>query len=141
MELALILALLAIELLILVPTDSPTGFASVQAACANPITTCCDISAAGSFTLNQNIAEVGNCINITKSNVNLNCNGFRILYATGIASGPGINVSDSDLTIAMENVTIKNCIIQAGSNSSSMQYGLWLNRLQQSEISNSLTSS
>ncbi len=149
-QLTLVLFFVIVELILLVPGERLTGFAvfsqsdstvqdySIQANCVNPITGCCDIVTEDTFTLNGNIESNGTCINITKSNVTLNCNGLRITYAIGAPTGAGINISDTDLTIPMENIVVNGCDIRAGSNSTNLssQYGIWFNRPENSEVSN-----
>src|SRR3989344_342332 len=57
-----------------------------------------------SSRLNQSVNASGSCFNITEDNVELDCNGFTIDFATS-ENGTAINMT------GRSNVTVKNCII------------------------------
>ncbi|MBI4154801.1 right-handed parallel beta-helix repeat-containing protein, partial [Candidatus Woesearchaeota archaeon] len=93
---------------------------------------CDKISAAGLYNLSQNVNALGTCFNITASNVELNCQGFRITY--GIASsGMGINVSSST---KLNNITIKNCNILKNSTIGANNWGVQFANVANSTIFN-----
>jgi len=62
----------------------------------------------------------GICFNITVNNVELNCNGFRIVYG-GTSSGIGINITSS-----VRNATIRNCNIVKSSAVGANNFGILL---------------
>lgn len=68
------------------------------------VTECSNIISRGVYNLSQNLSSAGTCLNITAQNVTLDCNGFTINYSSSSA-GYGIYTN-------LNNVTIKNCIIQ-----------------------------
>lgn len=66
-----------------------------------------------SITMTQDESVPGNCMNITASNIVIDCAGHTITYGTAGSSGVGINISHAS------NVTINNCTILEGSSSGS----------------------
>ncbi|MCX6742498.1 MAG: right-handed parallel beta-helix repeat-containing protein [Candidatus Pacearchaeota archaeon] len=82
-------------------------------------TGCATLDIAGAYyILTGNVSSEGTCINISASNVTLNCNGFWINYSSS-STGHGV-YSNSSWT------TIKNCNINQTSTSAS-SYGIYFN--------------
>lgn len=89
---------------------------------------------AQSITMSQNENVPGNCINVTASNVVIDCAGYTITYGTGgIAGTVGINVT------GVENITINNCSIIEGSTTGSAKYAIQLWHGKNHTINNSYT--
>ncbi len=59
------------------------------------------------YVLTQNVSSSGTCMNITASNVTLNCQGFTINFSNS-NSGAGVYSNST-------NTTVKNCVIIQGS--------------------------
>ena len=101
------------------------------------VSQCRTLNSSGTYTLNQSIIGVGSCLNITASNIYLDCNGSSITYDTGGSSGVvGINAS----TISYTNLSIKNCFITKSSAAGTDGYGIYLNRTSNSVIFNNTIS-
>jgi parallel beta-helix repeat protein len=99
----------------------------------NIISQCGTLNSSGTYTLNQSITSIGSCLNITASNVSIDCNGSSITYNTGGNSGMvGINAS----TTAYTNLSIKNCFITKSSAAGTDGYGIYLNSTSNSVIFN-----
>ena len=102
---------------------------------SNRIYQCGDVTAAGTYTLNQSISGAGTCLAITANNVVVDCNGKTISYNTGgITGAVGINASNG--TATRQNLTIKNCIIIKPSALVTTSYGIQLLRFSNSTIFN-----
>lgn len=87
------------------------------------------------YTLAAPISGAANCINITGSNITLDCGGQSITYGTGGAVGTyGIFVFNA--TAYNENVTIKNCKIMAGTTALASHYGINIQKNKNSLIYN-----
>ncbi len=78
-------------------------FLAFSVSAVTSITSCkYEISTQGDYNLTQAITSTGQpCINITSSNVTLNCEGFSL---TGAGMNPGVWINRS-----LNNITIKNC--------------------------------
>ena len=82
---------------------------------ANIISKCGNITASNAYILNQSITSAIYCLNITASNVEIDCNGSTITYDTGgTATQVGIDAGNG--SNARTNLTIKDCIIIKPSN-------------------------
>ncbi|MCZ7381595.1 MAG: right-handed parallel beta-helix repeat-containing protein, partial [Candidatus Methanoperedens sp.] len=81
-----------------------TGSINTTTTVTTDIGSCGTISAAGTYTLNQNINSASTCINITSSNVTLDGAGYTI-NGTNAASTNGVYVNATNSII---NVTVKN---------------------------------
>jgi hypothetical protein len=76
-------------------------------------------SVAASDTLGANLSAAGTCINITASNIALDCAGFTIVFDTGGSNiTAGINVTNQS------NISIRNCIIIDGSAEGNEGHGI-----------------
>ncbi|MBI2138972.1 right-handed parallel beta-helix repeat-containing protein [Candidatus Woesearchaeota archaeon] len=92
---------------------------------------CMALSTPGTvYTLQNNITGDGNCINITASNISLDCSAYNMTFG-GAGSGMGVSVGQN-----IANVTIKNCIIAKASNTLGVNWGIFLNRTNESYIYN-----
>lgn len=72
------------------------------------VNSCFNITSSGNYELNQDISNFGDCIIINVSNVDLNCNGYEIVFGGGFGSGSGINLASGWNT----NISIHNCVIK-----------------------------
>ncbi|VVB97903.1 Right handed beta helix region [uncultured archaeon] len=72
------------------------------ASAQTPVSSCQTLGASGTYALTQNLASTPTCINITASNVVLDCVGYKI---TGTRSNDGIYISSPT------NVSVRNCTI------------------------------
>jgi parallel beta-helix repeat protein len=89
-------ALLAVSLFALVFFAQPANASTTVSACGN-------LGSAGeTYVLTSNVSATGNCLNITASNVFLDCQGFGI---NGNGVGAAINSS------GQTNLTVRNCVI------------------------------
>jgi hypothetical protein len=102
---------------------------------ATDVTQCQLINAAGEYTLTQSITNGGTCINITASNVLLDCQGFTITYGTG-GGVTGMGIDATNGANAMTNLTIKDCTIKKPSPLQASCYGIRLTRYNSSRIIN-----
>ncbi len=95
----------------------------------DPIVTICqDITTSGTYTLNNNLIQplIEHCINISASDIILDCNGSNI-------TGPGRGFLDTHSGIYVDtqsNITIKNCNID------NFAMGIWFDSTNYSLIIN-----
>jgi parallel beta-helix repeat protein len=82
------------------------------------------------YTLNTSISNVTTCINITRSNITLNCNNYTINYSSGGVLGYGISA------IGVDNITVKNCRIIEGSATTNNKYALNFQNSSRGRIEN-----
>lgn len=82
-------------------------------------------------TMNQDLTATANCFNVSASHLTLNCAGYLITYGTGGVEGYAVDDTDG-----FDNITIKNCRMQAGSPVGVSQTGIFLNSAQNSTILN-----
>ncbi|HLF54483.1 MAG TPA: right-handed parallel beta-helix repeat-containing protein [Candidatus Nanoarchaeia archaeon] len=69
------------------------------------ISACTNMSSSDRYILSTSVTAAGTCMNITVSNVELDCNGFNITFGTGGSDlSLGVNV-----TAGLTNITIRNC--------------------------------
>ena len=61
--------------------------------------------------LQNNVNSTGACFKILENNIDLDCNGFRILFDEAGLGEDGVTVM-SQQNMTPNNVTIRNCIIQ-----------------------------
>ena len=93
------------------------------------------INTPGYYELNQSITSVNTCLTIATSNVEIDCKGHTIEYAnTGTATRFGVDVVYG--TLALNNITIRNCNIQKPSNLNTAGYGIRMQRTSNSFIVN-----
>ena len=104
------------------------------------IDSCQNISESGTYTLSQNLigAQIPStgCFNISVSNVTLDCQNHYILNTT--LAKPGIYVGSES---GLRNITIKNCNVSMKRFTSSGSYGVWFNRVNDSNIINNILDS
>lgn len=79
------------------------------------IDSCVKISEPGNYYLINNIESRGTCIQIASPDVNLDCNGYSITYAT---AGTGRAVETSS-----DRTTIENCLISQANGASATSSG------------------
>lgn len=82
------------------------------------ISECMNITESGYYNITNDISAKGTCINITVSDVVIDCNFHKILYSEN-ENGYGIFIGNE-----IENITIKNCQFING-NSSVESYGIY----------------
>lgn len=112
-----------------------TCYSNIVTGLPTNISSCQTISSSGEYILNQSINSSGTCFTIAADNVELDCNGFNIKYNTaGGSTLMGINAILG--TSQMNNLTIKNCIIEKGSNLQTAGYGIRLTRFSNSKLVN-----
>ncbi len=118
--------------------DNPKKELIMAKSLTTEIESCGIISEPGIYTLKQNITELSidyaYCINITSSNVHLNCNKNSI---SEIAEGKGGIVVESQDFSNIKNITIRNCIIRIKSSSNNnYRSAILFNRVKNSNIIN-----
>ncbi|RJQ21527.1 DUF11 domain-containing protein, partial [Candidatus Woesearchaeota archaeon] len=113
-------------------TSTSISGIGISAACGASITECCDITSSGSYTLANNINAGGGCLNITASNVQLDCQGFSI---TGDTSGSSGNVT---LFLLNNFIHVQNCIVLDTSpvDNNLIQIGIALSAVNNNNITN-----
>ncbi|HLD85054.1 MAG TPA: LamG-like jellyroll fold domain-containing protein, partial [archaeon] len=82
-----------------------------------------------SYTLQNNVSSQGTCFRINANNIELDCNGYMIQYAT---TTTGIGVDATDKT----NVNITNCRMEAHNINTTNNYGIRLFRTNSSTVLN-----
>ena len=108
-------------------------FSNIVSAATN-ISACGTISSSGYYVLNQSITASGTCLIINTGNVELDCKGYNITYATG--GGNGLIGIDATSAAATLNLTIKNCIIGDYNSGGTTGYGIRFQRYSNSTIFN-----
>jgi len=94
------------------------------------ISSCQNLIIGASYTLIQNVTGTGTCFNITASDVNLDCQGFTVTYASAGGAGVGFDVLGG-----ISNVTISDCNIRDGNASGTGGFGIRFSSTNQSTIS------
>ena len=93
------------------------------------------ITSSGAYNLSANISSTTTCITVNANNVDINCNGYAILYdSAGGNSQYGINALYG--VIPMSNLTVRNCIIDDINSGGTPDYGIQLSRFSNSYIFN-----
>ncbi|KYK26674.1 hypothetical protein AYK26_07245 [Euryarchaeota archaeon SM23-78] len=70
------------------------------------VTDCDVISSGGVYELTNHVNSSGTCFNIKADNITLDCKGYNITWALGVAS-LGVNN-----TAGYDNITIRNCVFE-----------------------------
>lgn len=113
--------------LLTVSSNSPTGLTGFQ---TGAITACGNVAASDSLT--QDISSTDSCLNITASNVVLDCAGFTVNFNGGSGAGDiGIHARN------VNNITIKNCNINDTSAGGDAVFGILLENVSNSLVENS----
>ena len=93
------------------------------------------INISGQYELNAGISGTATCLTINTSNIELDCKGNTISYGSdGVNGRIGISVALG--TVYLENITIKNCIIQDTNPAGTTGYGIYALRTSNSYIIN-----
>jgi parallel beta-helix repeat protein len=100
---------------------APSGEAQI------PITSCQEISTAGSYIMTQDVSSTGTCISITADAIILDCNDFSITYGT---AGEGVGIKATDI----KSIAISDCTILDKSESGEHGAGINLTNVQTSRI-------
>lgn len=105
-------------------------FIAVASAETN-VSDCTTLALPGQYVLNQSVSGSGTCFTINSSDVWLDCKGNSISYGSdGVNGRIGINMILG--TVFLNNVSIKNCVIQDTNAAGTTGYGIFGSRVADS---------
>ncbi|RJQ22210.1 hypothetical protein C4580_01100, partial [Candidatus Woesearchaeota archaeon] len=110
-------------------TSTSISGIGISAACGASITACCDITSSGMYTVANAITNTSTCIAISASDVDLDCLGNTITYAT-TTSGSAITSGSNS------HVRIQNCTITKGDINTAGSAGILLSTATNVTIAN-----